>query len=65
MCLDAEVKRGAECNTDHQFLCARIRGGRGELQKEGTSEWRGGGRYNVSKLIVNSEGGERMLVGSL
>lgn len=25
----------------------------------------GGGRYNVSKLIVNSEGGERMLVGSL
>lgn len=43
MCLDAEVKRGAECNTDHQFLCARIRGGRGELQKEGTSEWRGGG----------------------
>ena len=25
LCLDATVRRGAECNTDHQFLCAKLR----------------------------------------
>ena len=25
LCVDAGVKRGAECNTDHQFLCAELR----------------------------------------
>ena len=25
LCLDVTVKRGAECNTDHQFLCVKIR----------------------------------------
>ena len=25
MCLDIAVKRGAECNTDHQFVCVKIR----------------------------------------
>ena len=25
ICLDVAVKRGAEYNTDHQFVCARIR----------------------------------------
>ena len=24
-CVDVEVKRGAECNTDHQLLCAKVR----------------------------------------
>ena len=23
--MDVEVKRGAECNTDHQLLCAKVR----------------------------------------
>ena len=25
VCLDVSVKRGAECNTDHHFLCATVR----------------------------------------
>ena len=25
MCSDVTMKRGAECNTDHQFLCASVR----------------------------------------
>ena len=25
LCVDAAVKRGAECNTEHQFLCAELR----------------------------------------
>ena len=25
MCLDVTVKRGAECDTDHNFACAKIR----------------------------------------
>ena len=25
ICLDVTVKRGAECNTDHQLLCATVR----------------------------------------
>ena len=25
MCVDASVRRGAECNTDHQILCATLR----------------------------------------
>ena len=24
MCLDLAVKRGAECNTDHQFVCVCV-----------------------------------------
>ena len=25
MCLDISVKRGAECSTDHHFLCATLK----------------------------------------
>ena len=25
LCVDAAVRRGAECNTGHQFLCAKLR----------------------------------------
>ena len=36
MCLDVIVKRGAECNTDHQFLHMKIRFAGGCYKGKGT-----------------------------
>ena len=49
ICLDVTVKRGAECNTDHQLLCATVRMAwhcRGQREKQQRR-----GRYDVSKLL--------------
>ena len=47
-CLDVAVKRGAECNTDHQFLCAKLRiGGRFPKPQKKSNNPR---RHNVSRL---------------
>ena len=56
MCLDVAVKRGAECNTDHQFVCARIRmAGCNYRRKVSVSGKRN--RYDVSKLARVRGGG--------
>ena len=48
VCLDVSALRGAECNTDHHFLCATLKLNRHyhvgkEKQKDG--------RYDVVKLL--------------
>ena len=49
MCSDVTVKRGAECNTDHQFLCASvIMAWRGLKKRAGMNE---GKRYGVLGLV--------------
>ena len=50
-CLDAAVMRGAECHTDHQLLCARVKvTGKGFHRKPAARPK----RFNVAKL-TNSE----------
>ena len=50
-CLDATVMRGAECHTDHQLLCMRVRvTGKGYHHKQAVRPK----RFNVAKL-TNSE----------
>ena len=44
-CLDVVVKRGAECNTDHQFVCARLRMARCGYRRKASVN--GKGRYDV------------------
>ena len=47
--LDVAVKRGAECNTDHQFLCVRLRMARKVYhQRMPGTRMR---RFDVSKLV--------------
>ena len=49
MCSDITGKRGAECNTDHQFLRARVRmAWRGLKKRAGINEVK---RYDVSGLV--------------
>jgi len=51
LCLDVSVKRGAECNPDHHFLCETLRR-RWKVPKPG----RNGKqcvRYDVSKLLTD------------
>ena len=50
ICLDVVVKRGAECNTDHQFVYVKIRfaGGYHRRKEMAGSDGR---RYDVSKLV--------------
>ena len=49
MCSDVTGKRGAECNTDHQFLCASVRMAWRGLKKR--AEMNEGKRYDVSVLV--------------
>ena len=53
MCSDVTVKRGAKCNTDHQFLHASVRmAWRGLKKIAGMNE---GKRYDVSGLVSCKE----------
>ena len=57
---DVTVKRGAECNTDHQFLYASVRMAWRDLKKRaGMNE---GKRYDVSGL-VSCKGSDDMSTG--
>ena len=47
-CLDVAVKRGAECNTDHQLLCVKIR--MSMPCRHGKAPASRGKRFDVSKL---------------
>ena len=49
MCLDVSVKREAECNTDHQLLCAKFRLRKWTHKKR--ISFGGGKQYDVSKLV--------------
>jgi len=49
MCLDVSVKRGAECNTDHHLLCARLRLCVGRLGRKVKA--RSGTRFDVSEIV--------------
>ena len=57
MCLDVALKRGAECNTDHQFMCGKIRLSGGCHRRKEMAGSDGGGKYDISKL-VNDERAE-------
>lgn len=58
LCVDAAVKRGAECNTDHQFMCAELRMVWKRPKPKPECEVR---RYDVSGLRrVRSTGGEEV-----
>lgn len=49
ICLDVTVKRGAECNTDHQLLCASVClvwHNCGQTRKKQSKS-----RYDASKLM--------------
>ena len=60
MCSDVTVKRGAECNTDHQFLNASVRITWRSLKKRaGMNEGKG---YDVSGL-VSCKGSDDMSTG--
>ena len=60
MCSDVTVKRGAVCNTDHQFLRASMRmAWRGVKKRAGMNE---GKRYDVSGL-VSCKGSDDMSTG--
>ena len=60
MCSDVTVKRGAECNTDHQFLHASVRmAWRGLKKRAGMNE---GKRYDASGL-VSCKGSDDMSTG--
>ena len=50
MCLDVAVKRGAECNTDHQFLCVKIRFTGSCYRRKGIVG-SSGGRYDMPRLV--------------
>ena len=51
---DVAVKTGAKCNTDHQFVCARLRmAGCGYRRKASVNRK---GRYDVSKLVRVRQG---------
>ena len=55
-CLDVVVKRGAECNTDHQLLSVKIKM-RGSPFHQGRPP-RKSRRYDVSKLTRSNNGGK-------
>ena len=67
-CLDITVKRGAECNTDHQFVCVKIRlaGGwhrRKEVAAVTGAAWPMDGEVDekwtaVSRALIESAGGQ-------
>ena len=60
MCSDVTGKRGAECNTDHQFLRASVRmAWRGLKKRAGMNE---GKRYDVS-VLVSYKGSDDMSTG--
>ena len=53
MCLDVSVKRGAECNTDHRLLCAKIRLSKGMHKRKAVTVRVK--RYDVTKLLESHE----------
>ena len=60
MCSDVTGKRGAECNTNHQFLRASVRmAWRGLKKRAGMNE---GKRYDVS-VLVSYKGSDDMSTG--
>ena len=57
-CLDACVKRGAECNTDHQLLHIKIKvTGKGEYHHLRTKKRK---RFDVSRLTGRDETGRQL-----
>ena len=64
ICLDVALKRGAECNTDHQFVCARIR--MAECGYRRKASVNGKGRHDVSKLVRvrqgEDDGGDQLVM---
>ena len=53
-CLDVSVKRGAECNTDHQLLCIKLRvKGKGGHHHRPTRS--SGEKFAVEHLIGQTE----------
>ena len=57
LCVDVAVRRGAECNTDHQFLCAELRRTWKWSTRQPRKETR---RFEVSGLtrVGDGEGGD-------
>ena len=51
ICLDVAVKRGAECNTDHQFMCMKIRLADGSHRRKEMAGGDDEGKYDISKLV--------------
>ena len=50
LCVDVAVRRGAECNTDHQFLCAKIKLN-WRYSKPKTKQK--GATFDVTRLVAN------------
>ena len=52
--LDATVKRGVECNTDHQLLCVKVKMGRKHYHHRKSSTKQR--KFDVSKLVKSKSG---------
>ena len=58
MCIDVAAKRGTECNTDHNLVCAKVQLNRspfGKAAKKAKNK-----RYNVERLTAGAGGNEKI-----